>query len=102
MNRKGISRRFRHERFALAADVAGGNRLFDIIVEDDEVASFCISFLIEKKCGRCTFLPLNKLRRKLKTTRNPVSETDDVIPFLENALQYNEKVDSRPDNPPYR
>ena len=45
-----------------AIRVAAGRHLYDIVVEDENVASFCIEFLKEEKIGRATFLPLNKLR----------------------------------------
>ena len=50
------------EKHAIAVEVAGGRHLNDIIVEDDDVASYCIDFLKREKIGRATFLPLNKIR----------------------------------------
>ncbi len=45
----------------LAIEIAGGNRLDSIIVEDDEVAAQCVEYLKNTKKGTATFLPLNKM-----------------------------------------
>jgi chromosome segregation protein len=50
------------EDFALALEVAAGPRLSSIVVESDESAAKCISYLKENKLGTATFLPLNKLK----------------------------------------
>ncbi len=47
---------------ALAMEVAGGNKIKAIVVEDDKVAAKCIRYLKEKRLGIATFLPLNKIR----------------------------------------
>ena len=49
------------KKYELAIQIAGGQRLQAIIVENDEVASQAISYLKRKKIGRATFLPLNKM-----------------------------------------
>ena len=48
--------------FALALEVAAGQRIRSIVVEDDKVAAECIKYLKENKLGVATFLPLNKIR----------------------------------------
>mgnify|MGYP001570414847 CR=1 FL=1 len=50
------------EKYQIAIEVAAGPHLHDIIVENDEVAAYCIGFLKREKIGRATFLPLNKIR----------------------------------------
>lgn len=47
-----------------AMKVAAGGRMYDIVVENEDVAIKCINYLREKKVGRATFLPLNKIRFK--------------------------------------
>ena len=55
------------EKYEVAIEVALANHLNDVVVEDDEVASYCINFLKREKIGRATFLPLNKIKpRKVK------------------------------------
>ncbi len=46
----------------LALEMAAGGRLGHIVVEDDSVASAGIELLKQKKAGRATFLPLNKIK----------------------------------------
>jgi chromosome segregation protein len=50
------------EKYSIAIEVAAGPHLYDIVVEDDEVASYCIDYLKREKIGRAAFLPLNKIR----------------------------------------
>ncbi len=45
-----------------AIESAGGGRLKHIVVEDDRVAEKCIKILKEKKAGKATFIPLNRVR----------------------------------------
>lgn len=49
------------EKYALAVEAAAGGRLNSVVVEDENVAQECIELLREKKLGRVTFLPLNKI-----------------------------------------
>jgi chromosome segregation protein len=46
----------------LALEIAAGNRLGFLVVEDDEVAAEAINLLKLERAGRATFLPLNKLK----------------------------------------
>ncbi len=47
--------------YANAVVVSGGSRLRSIVVENDYTAQRCIEILKEKKLGRLTFIPLNKI-----------------------------------------
>ncbi|PPJ63334.1 chromosome segregation protein SMC [Cuspidothrix issatschenkoi] len=49
-------------KYQLALEMAGGGRLGHIVVEDDSVASAGIELLKQKRAGRATFLPLNKIK----------------------------------------
>ena len=49
-------------RYQLALETAAGGRLGQLIVEDDLVAAAAIELLKQKKAGRITFLPLNKIQ----------------------------------------
>lgn len=42
-----------------------GNRLYQIVVEDEDVATRCIDVLKRTNRGRLTFLPLSRLRPAL-------------------------------------
>lgn len=48
--------------YQLALEICAGGRLGFIVVEDDSIAAAGIKLLKEKKAGRATFLPLNKIK----------------------------------------
>ena len=47
--------------YQLALEIAAGARLGQIVVEDDTIAATGIQLLKQKRAGRATFLPLNKI-----------------------------------------
>jgi chromosome segregation protein len=49
-------------RYQLALETAAGGRLGNLVVEDDAVAAAAIELLKQKRAGRATFLPLNKIK----------------------------------------
>ncbi len=49
------------DKFKTAMAIAAGSRMQSIIVDDDESAAQAIRYLQQKKLGRATFLPLNKM-----------------------------------------
>jgi chromosome segregation protein len=49
-------------RYQLALETAAGARLGQLVVEDDAVAATAIEILKQKRAGRATFLPLNKIQ----------------------------------------
>ena len=49
-------------RYQLALETAAGGRLGHLVVEDDGVAAASIELLKQKRAGRATFLPLNKIK----------------------------------------
>ena len=49
------------KKFETAVQVAAGQRMQSIVVNDDEVAARAIKFLQKENLGRATFLPLNKM-----------------------------------------
>lgn len=53
------------KRYEKALEVAGGGRLLNIVVENENTASKCITFLKQRRIGRATFLPLNKIKTRL-------------------------------------
>ena len=48
--------------FRVALETAAGGRLGQLVVEDDLVAATAIRLLKDRRAGRATFLPLNKIR----------------------------------------
>lgn len=55
-------------RYTMALEIAAGNKIKSVVVQDDKVASQCITYLKDNKLGVATFLPLNKVRAP---TRKP-------------------------------
>jgi chromosome segregation protein len=49
-------------KYKQALEVAAGNRLRSIVVDNDSTAASCIELLKSAGAGRATFLPLNKLK----------------------------------------
>ena len=50
------------ERHRVALEVAAGGRLAQVVVDDDRIAARAIELLKQRRAGRLTFLPLNKIR----------------------------------------
>ncbi|NJD99780.1 chromosome segregation protein SMC [Thermococcus sp. LS1] len=82
----------RDENYALAVEVALGGNYDNVVVEDDKVAEKAIKLLKEKKLGRLTFLPLNKIKpRSMKERPSLGIPAMDVVqydPRFKNAVAY--------------
>ncbi len=52
-------------KYSLALEVAAGNKLKSVVVNNDTTAAKCIKLLKESKSGIATFLPLNKLKERI-------------------------------------
>lgn len=61
------------EKFEKAIEAAIPTNLQDIIVENKEVAKKCISFLIEKKLGRASFLALDTIKPNRREFRSSIN-----------------------------
>jgi chromosome segregation protein len=76
-------------KYALALEIAVGNKLKSIVVENDKIASDCIKFLKEKKLGVVTFFPLNKIKgssirpdiKKLSTSNGSHGMALDLVSY---------------------
>ena len=76
-------------KYSLALEIAAGQRLKSIVVEDDKTASECIKYLKENKLGVVTFLPLNKIKpnpvsaeiKKISKSRGSYGEAIGLISF---------------------
>ena len=77
---------------ALATAIGGG--MTSIVVENDEIAAKAIKWLAEKRAGRATFLPLNKLNNNRAAGKAlMVSKKPGVVGFAHELLDYNPKID---------
>jgi chromosome segregation protein len=80
-----------HEN-ALSTAIGGG--MTSIVVENDEIAAKAIKWLAEKRAGRATFLPLNKLNNNRAAGKAlMVSKKPGVIGFAHELLDYDPKID---------
>jgi chromosome segregation protein len=70
-------------KFQRALEIAAGARLGYLVVETDQVAAQGIQFLKQRRAGRATFLPLNKIRAPRFT---PVPEWKRPDGFLDYAV----------------
>ncbi|MHA1768661.1 MAG: chromosome segregation protein SMC [Candidatus Thorarchaeota archaeon] len=72
-----------------AMEVAGGNRLSYVVVENGDVATTCVEILKRERIGRTSFIPLDRIR-----TRGPgkIPKEDGVIDFALNLVKFEEKM----------
>ncbi|CAJ37373.1 chromosome segregation protein SMC [Methanocella arvoryzae] len=80
------------DSYSTALEVAAGNRLQNIVVDNDEDASRCIYYLKDRRKGTATFLPLNKMRQRppMRDFKNQPG----VIDYAINLVDYNPKYDA--------
>ncbi|MBP0005535.1 MAG: chromosome segregation protein SMC [Cyanobacteria bacterium SBC] len=79
--------------YQLALETAAGGRLGFLVVEDDLVASAAIQLLKEKRAGRATFLPLNKIRAPRFSPHREVERTAGFLDYAVNLLECDERYD---------
>ena len=78
------------EKYRVAIEVAAGPHLNDLIVSDDEVASYCIQYLKREKIGRATFLPLNKIKPR-SFTRTELLNREGVEGVASSLIKFDSK-----------
>ncbi|CDK24291.1 unnamed protein product [Kuraishia capsulata CBS 1993] len=66
------------DKYKMAAEVVGGNSLFNVVVDTDRTAGILMEELTREKAGRVTFMPLNRL--KPQTVQYPSS--NDCVPLI--------------------
>jgi structural maintenance of chromosome 3 (chondroitin sulfate proteoglycan 6) len=77
-----------NERYNTAVEQAGGARMFNAVVENEEVASKLVEALMKSKAGRMQFLPLSKLRPEIPKFPDNASNAQP----LSKCLKYDHKV----------
>ena len=78
------------DKFAVALEIAAGNRMQCLVVDNDENASNSLTYLKENASGRATFLPLNKMAAK--RPNNGVND-EGVIGYAINLIDFDPKFD---------
>ena len=81
------------EDFEIPFQIAGGNRLFAIVVDDDRRAAEAIEYLKKNRLGRATFLPLNKMDAG-RPRGKAVLAAGKSLGFLMEHLDYEEKYEA--------
>ncbi len=74
-----------------ALEVAGGGRLRYVVVENEDVAKKCIDLLKEKKLGRMSFIPLNRIRVDMNLP--PYPRARGAVDFAINLVEYDKKFE---------
>ena len=75
------------KRFRLALEIAAGGRMGFMVVEDDRVASRGIDLLKQRRAGRATFLPLNKIRVPNFKPADRWNRPDGFIDYAVNLIE---------------
>ena len=77
---------------ALSAAIGGG--MTSVVVENDEIAANAIKWLSEKRAGRATFLPLNRLANTRAAGKAVmVARKPGVVGFAYELLDYDPRID---------
>ncbi|MGB3300907.1 MAG: chromosome segregation protein SMC [Phormidesmis sp.] len=79
------------KRFQLALEIAAGGRMGFMVVEDDRVASRGIDLLKQRRAGRATFLPLNKIRVPNFRPADKWNRPDGFIDYAVNLIECDAK-----------
>ncbi|HJK01277.1 MAG TPA: chromosome segregation protein SMC [Methanocorpusculum sp.] len=74
--------------YAMALNIAAGGRLQNVVVSNDQIAADAIQYLKEKRLGRVTFLPLNKI--KPAPPLLPLAGNG-VVDYALNLVEFDEK-----------
>ncbi len=79
--------------YQTALNIAAGNRMQAIVVDDDEVASQCIQYLKRNGLGRATFLPLNKMIDGRPRGKS-IMAAKDAVGFAIDLVRFDERYRS--------
>jgi len=78
-------------RYQLALETAAGARLANIVVEDDAIAAAAIDILKQRRAGRATFLPLNKLNPPHIPNRATMRSMPGCIGYAINLIEFEDR-----------
>lgn len=73
-----------HERYNVPVEAVAGPELFNVVVQDEQVAAKVISHLLKVKAGRVTCIPLTRV----KASEQTYPQADDCRPLMQ-FLQFN-------------
>jgi len=75
--------------YAVAMEIAGGNRLSYIVVENESAATACVEALKKERAGRASFIPLDKIKSQ---PPKKLPKEDGVIDFALNLVKFDVKM----------
>jgi chromosome segregation protein len=78
-------------QYQLALEIAAGGRLGQIVVEDDSIAAAGIELLKQRRAGRATFLPLNKIRPPRFTPLSAWERPAGFIDYASNLIDCDDR-----------
>ncbi|UBF27311.1 chromosome segregation protein SMC [Kovacikia minuta CCNUW1] len=78
-------------RYQLALETAAGARLGNLVVEDDSIAAAGIELLKQKRAGRATFLPLNKLQSGRIPAGDALRSLSGCIGYAVNLIEFDRR-----------
>ncbi len=74
--------------YQLALEIAAGARLGNLVVDDDGVAARAIELLKQKRGGRATFLPLNKINAQSINENPTLKSSAGFIDYAVNLIDF--------------
>jgi chromosome segregation protein len=78
--------------YETALNIAAGSRMQSVVVDDDECAAKAIGYLKQKKIGRATFLPMNKMiEGKPRGKALMVSKDSSALGFAIDLVKFKEE-----------
>jgi chromosome segregation protein len=78
-------------RYQLALSIAAGARMSNLVVTDDRVAAAAIELLKQKRGGRATFLPLNKIQALPLNENAKLHSAGGFIDYAANLVSFDER-----------
>ena len=80
------------KEYSLALEIAAGNKINSVVVEDDKVGAKCIKYLKENRLGTATFLPLNKIKgATVRESHKGLVKEKGVVGFAIDLIKYDPK-----------
>jgi chromosome segregation protein len=80
-------------QYQLALSIAAGGRMGNLVVTDDRVAAEAIEILKQKRAGRATFLPLNKINAQRISENSSLRSAPGFIDYAVNLVGFDDKYD---------
>jgi chromosome segregation protein len=79
--------------YQLALEIAAGARLGNLVVDDDSVAAKAIELLKQKRGGRATFLPLNKINPTSLNENSALRSASGFVDYAVNLIEFDRQYE---------